>query len=106
MKGIIRGKFSFNNTFFSLTKENGEVLANVSAGSIVLDNGKKVTGSRKSSHSMAEKAAGAIIKKSKEKGIYEIELKVRGVGSGRKIAIKRIRDDEHGRMDGRGSLKT
>jgi small subunit ribosomal protein S11 len=95
MKGFIKVKFSYNNTIFSLTRENGEVLANVSGGSVVLNNNKKVTGARKGSPAMAEKTVEEIIKKAKEKGIDVVILEVKGIGSGRKVAIKKVRENKY-----------
>jgi ribosomal protein S11 len=61
-RGIIHGTFSFNNTILDLSKENGDVLKVVSAGSVELGNNKKVTGTKKGTVFMAEKVAGEIIK--------------------------------------------
>ena len=57
-RGIIHGKFSFNNTILRLAKVNGDALGKtISAGSIDLGNNKKVTGTKKGTPFMAEKAA-------------------------------------------------
>ncbi|CAI2182225.1 6535_t:CDS:2, partial [Funneliformis geosporum] len=90
-KGIIHGTFSFNNTKLDLSKENGDVLKIVTAGSVELGNNKKVTGTKKGTVFMAEKVAEEIIKKAADFGIHNItELRVRKIGAGRDSVIKRI----------------
>jgi small subunit ribosomal protein S11 len=90
--GIIHGKFSFNNTILRLTNENGDALGKtISAGSIDRGGGKKVTGSKKGTGFMAEKVAEEIIKKADEFGVKNITgIKVKGIGVGRDLVIKRI----------------
>ena len=83
-RGIINGYFSFNNTILNLSKENGEVLCQVSAGSL----GER--GTKKATAGVAEKVAEEIIKKANDYGIQEIELQVRNVGAGRDVVIKKI----------------
>jgi len=83
-RGIINGYFSFNNTILNLSKENGEVLVPCSAGSI------GYRGSKKSTSYAAKKATEEIIKKATEYGIYNIKLRVKGVGAGRDIVIKKF----------------
>ena len=89
-RGIIHGKFSFNNTILDLSKENGDVLTWVSGGSVDLGNNKKVTGARKATLFMAEKTAEEIIKKAVEFGISSVKLQVKGIGAGRDAVIKKI----------------
>ena len=91
-RGIIHGSFSFNNTILRLTKENGDALGKTfSAGNVDPGNGKKVTGTRKGTSSMAEKTAEEIIKAAAEFGIRDIvEIRARGIGAGRDLVIKRI----------------
>ncbi|CAH1755724.1 9152_t:CDS:2 [Entrophospora sp. SA101] len=89
-RGIIHGKFSFNNTILDLSKENGDVLTKVSAGSIELGNNKKVTGTKKATAFMAEKVAEEIIRRAAEFGVYNVGIQVKGIGSGRDAVIKRI----------------
>lgn len=89
-RGIINGHFSYNNTVLNLSKENGDVLVQSSSGSVDLGNNKKVTGSKKSTPFMAEKAAEEIIKKASEFGVYTVKLQVKGIGAGRDTVIKKI----------------
>ena len=89
-RGIIHGKFSFNNTSFDLSKRNGDVLTTVSAGSVDLGNNKKVTGTKKATLFMAEKVVREIIRRAIEFGVRDVEIQVRGIGIGRDTAIKTI----------------
>jgi small subunit ribosomal protein S11 len=93
-RGAVNGHFSFNNTILNLSKENGDVLAQVSAGSIDLGNNKKVTGTKKATAFMAEKAAGEIIKRAVEFGVYDVKLQVKGIGSGRDAVIKKLLEEK------------
>ncbi|CAI2163596.1 2065_t:CDS:2 [Funneliformis geosporum] len=91
-RGIIHGTFSFNNTILDLSKENGDVLTTVSAGSVDLGNNKKVTGTKKGTPFMAEKVAKEIIRRAVEFGVYNVELHVKKVGAGRDTVIKTIQE--------------
>jgi len=91
-RGIIHGTFSFNNTKLDLSKENGDVLTTVSAGSVDLGNNKKVTGTKKGTPFMAEKVAKEIIRRAIEFGVYNVELHVKKVGAGRDTVIKTIQE--------------
>ena len=83
-RGAINGYFSFNNTILNLSKENGEVLTQCSAGSI------GYRGSKKSTSYVAQKTVEEIIKRASEYGVYNIKLQVKGVGAGRDAVIKKI----------------
>lgn len=87
-KSVPRGKAyirsTFNNTLITLTDPNGNVLAWGSAGA----NGFK--GSRKSTPYAAQLAAETAARKSMEHGLREIEVLVRGPGSGREAAIRAL----------------
>ena len=89
-RGIIKGRFSFNNTKFDLVKENGDILTWVSAGSVDLGGTKKVTGTRKGTQTMAEKTAEEIIRRAAAFGIHNVKIEARGIGAGRDPALKRI----------------
>lgn len=95
-RGIIHGKFSFNNTILRLTKENGDALGKTfSGGSVEFSNNKKVTGTKKATVSAAEKVAEETIKSAVSFGIHDItEIKVRGIGAGRDPAIKKILEEK------------
>jgi small subunit ribosomal protein S11 len=88
-RGIIHGKFSFNNTVLRLSKENGDALGKtISAGSIGFKNTKKAT------PYAAQKTAEEIIKMAAEYGINNFKLQVRGIGAGRDAVIKKILENE------------
>ena len=80
-KAIAHVKATFNNTIITITDPAGEVLCWDSAGTI----GFK--GSRKSTPFAAQRAAEAVAEKAKKFGVREIEIKVKGPGSGRESAI-------------------
>lgn len=94
-RGIIHGKFSFNNTILRLTKVNGDALGKtVSAGSVDLGNNKKVTGTKKATAFMAEKVAEEIIRRAGEFGVHDVEIQVKGIGAGRDLAIKKLLEEK------------
>ena len=80
-RGIAYVKASFNNTQVTITDVNGETLCWDSAGTV----GFK--GSRKSTPFAATRAAEEAASKAKKLGMQEIEVKVRGAGSGRESAV-------------------
>ncbi|CAJ0829058.1 7921_t:CDS:2 [Entrophospora sp. SA101] len=88
-RGIIHGKFSFNNTILRLTKENGDALGKtISAGSIGFKNTKKGT------PYAAQKVAEEVIKRAAEYGISNVETQVKGIGAGRDAVMKRILEEK------------
>ncbi len=80
-KGIAHVKATFNNTIITITDPTGNVLCQDSAGTI----GFK--GSRKSTPFAAQRAAEACAQKAIKMGMHEVEVKVKGPGSGRESAI-------------------
>lgn len=83
-RGAINGHFSFNNTILNLSRENGNVLAQVSAGSL------GYRGTKKATAFAAQKVAEEIIKKAVEYGVYNVKLQVKKIGAGRDAVIKKI----------------
>ncbi len=81
VKAIAHIKATFNNTIITVTTPGGETLCWDSAGTI----GFK--GSRKSTPFAAQRAAETVADKAKKLGIREIEVRVKGPGSGRESAI-------------------
>ena len=75
---------TFNNTIITLTDPNGNVLAWASAGTV----GFK--GSRKSTPYAAQVAADRAAKRGMEHGLRQVEVYVRGPGSGREAAIRSL----------------
>ena len=80
-KAIAHVKATFNNTIITITDPAGEVLCWDSAGTI----GFK--GSRKSTPFAAQRAAETVAEKARKLGVREVEVKVKGPGSGRESAI-------------------
>jgi len=80
-KAIAHVKATFNNTIITITDVNGETLCWDSAGTI----GFK--GSRKSTPFAAQRAAEKCANTAKKFGIIEVEVRVKGAGSGRESAI-------------------
>jgi small subunit ribosomal protein S11 len=83
-KAIAHVKASFNNTIITVVDSAGQVLAWDSAGTI----GYK--GSRKSTPFAAQRAAEKVADKFKKMGVHEVEVLVRGPGSGRESAIRAL----------------
>jgi small subunit ribosomal protein S11 len=87
-KNIPRGKAfiraTFNNTIVTLTDPNGNVIAWSSAGS----NGFK--GSRKSTPFAAQMTAEAAARRAQEHGLRQVDVFVKGPGSGREMAIRSL----------------
>ncbi len=77
-------KTSFNNTIVSLTDRDGNVIAWESAG------GAGFKGSRKSTPFAAQMAAETAAKAAMEHGVREVEVFVKGPGSGREAAIRSL----------------
>ena len=80
-KAIAHIKATFNNTTVTITDINGDVLAWASAGTV----GFK--GSRKSTPFAAQRAAETCAEKAAKFGVREMEVRVKGPGSGRESAI-------------------
>ena len=80
-KAVAHIKASFNNTLITITDLNGETLCWDSAGTM----GFK--GSRKSTPFAAQRAAEKCANTAKKFGVVELEVRVKGAGSGRESAI-------------------
>ncbi len=83
-KAIAHVKATFNNTIITITDAAGQVIAWDSAGSI----GYK--GSRKSTPFAAQRAATKVADKARKMGVHELQVKVKGPGSGRESAIRSL----------------
>lgn len=75
---------SYNNTLMSLCDEKGNVLAQISAGSM----GFK--GTKKSTPFAASKVADAIAQIARNKGMERVAILIKGVGSGRDSALRAL----------------
>ena len=80
-RAIVHIKATFNNTMITITDVNGETLCWDSAGTI----GFK--GSRKSTPFAAQRAAEKCANSARKYGVNEVEVRVKGAGSGRESAI-------------------
>ena len=80
-KAIVHVKATFNNTLVTFTDANGNVLCTASAGHV----GFK--GSRKSTPFAAQRAAEEAASKARKMGVTEVEVLVKGPGSGRESAV-------------------
>ena len=74
-------KATFNNTTITITDPSGQTLCWASAGTL----GFK--GSRKSTPFAAQRTAEAVAEKAKKAGIRDVDVRVKGPGSGRESAI-------------------
>jgi len=83
-KGICHIRSTFNNTIITITDPNGNVLAWGSGGTAGF------TGSRKSTPYAAQLAAESAAQAAMEHGIREVEVYVKGPGSGREAAIRAL----------------
>ncbi|MCK5428837.1 MAG: 30S ribosomal protein S11 [Anaerolineales bacterium] len=87
-KQIPKGKAfiqsTFNNTIITLTDPQGNVIAWRSAGTV----GFK--GSRKSTAYAAQMAATEAAKRAMEHGLRQVDVNVKGPGSGREAAIRSL----------------
>lgn len=80
-RAVAHIKATFNNTTVTITDLNGDVLCWATAGS----SGFK--GSRKSTPFAAQRAAETCAERAAKFGVKEIEVRVKGPGSGRESAI-------------------
>ena len=87
-KSIPRGrayiKSTFNNTIVTLTDPNGNVISAATAG------GSGFKGSRKSTPFAAQLAAENAARRAMEHGLRQVEVYVKGPGSGREAAIRSL----------------
>ncbi len=75
---------TFNNTTITLTDPNGNVISAASAGQA------NFKGSRKSTPYAAQLAAEQAARKGMEHGLRQIDVYVKGPGSGREAAIRTL----------------
>ena len=76
-EGVAHIKATFNNTLITITDINGDVVCRASAGTV----GFK--GTRKSTPFAAQRAVEQAASVARKMGMVEVEVKVRGPGSGR-----------------------
>jgi small subunit ribosomal protein S11 len=80
--GIAHIQASFNNTLVTVTDMNGNVIVWSSAGN------QGFKGSRKSTPFAAQRAADTAAKKAMEYGMRQVDVYIKGPGSGRESAIR------------------
>ena len=83
-RGVAHIKSTFNNTFISITDVDGNSISWSSAGNV----GFK--GSRKSTPFAAQLAAETAAKVATDHGMRQVEVYVKGPGSGREAAIRSL----------------
>ena len=83
-RAIVHIKATFNNTLITITDPDGDVICSSSAGCV----GFK--GSRKSTPFAAQQAASRCASAAMRNGVREIEIRVKGPGSGRESAISAL----------------
>lgn len=84
VKAVAHIKATFNNTLITIADLNGNTICSSSAGCI----GFK--GSRKSTPFAAQQAAQRAANAATRNGVREVEIKVKGPGSGRESAISAL----------------
>ena len=82
--GVAHIQASFNNTVVTLTDINGNVIVWSSAGN------QGFKGSRKSTPFAAQRAAESAARKAMESGMRQVDVYVKGPGSGRESAIRAL----------------
>jgi small subunit ribosomal protein S11 len=80
-RGVAHIQSTFNNTIVTITDQQGDTLCYASAGTV----GFK--GSRKSTPFAAQRAAEEAASKATKFGLKEIDVRIKGPGSGRESAV-------------------
>ena len=83
-KGVAHVLATFNNTMITITDQRGDTLTWATAGTV----GFK--GSRKSTPFAAQKAAERAAHAAMKMGLKEVEVRVKGPGSGRESAVRAL----------------
>ena len=83
-KAIVHIKATFNNTLITFTDMDGNAICSGSSGHV----GFK--GSRKSPPFAAQQAAQKGAENAKRNGVKEVEIRVKGPGSGREASIRSL----------------
>jgi len=84
VKAVVHIRASFNNTQITITDTDGDTICSDSAGTV----GFK--GSRKSTPFAAQRAAEKCANAAKRFGVREVEVRVKGPGSGRESAVSAL----------------
>jgi small subunit ribosomal protein S11 len=87
-RAVAHIRATFNNTMITITDVNGDTLCWASSGSVSLGGGeKKFSGARKSTPFAAQRAAQYCALEAKKHGVLEMDIRVKGPGSGRESAM-------------------
>ena len=81
-KGMIHIFSTYNNTLLTLTDERGNAYLSYSSGAAGF------SGSKKGTPYAASKAAETLADRARELGLIDIDVRVKGVGSGRESALR------------------
>lgn len=84
LNGVVHIQSTFNNTIVSSCDPQGQVIAWASAGTVGFKGAKKGT------PFAAQQAAEAVAKRSMDQGMRQVEVFVKGPGSGRETAIRAL----------------
>jgi small subunit ribosomal protein S11 len=84
VRAIVHIKATFNNTLITVTDLDGNTVCSSSAG------GVGFKGSRKSTPFAAQRAAQLCANAAMRNGVREVEIRVKGPGSGRESAISAL----------------
>ncbi|NQT45985.1 MAG: 30S ribosomal protein S11 [Candidatus Omnitrophica bacterium] len=82
--GVVHIQATFNNTIVTITDKEGKTVCWSSTGNVGF------SGSKKSTPFAAGIAADTAAKKARECGMKEVDVEVKGPGSGRESAIRSI----------------
>ena len=82
--GIVHIQATFNNTIVTITDQTGNVVAWSSSGV------QGFKGSRKSTPFASQRAAEDAVKKAMEHGMKNVEVYVKGPGTGRESALRAL----------------
>ena len=88
--GIAHIHATFNNTIITITDPTGAVLAWSSSGC------QNFKGSRKGTPFAAQLAGAAVAQSAREHGVRQVEVRVKGPGSGRESSIRAL---QHGGLE-------
>ena len=83
-RGVVHIKATFNNTHVTITSPTGDTVSWGAAGAV----GFK--GTRKSTPYAAQRAADRAATAAARHGMKEVEVRVKGVGSGRESAVRAL----------------
>ena len=83
-EGVVHIHSTFNNTIVTITDKEGNVISWASSGTL------GIKGSKKSTPYAAGTAAEAAGKAAKDAGMKKVDVFVKGLGSGREMAIRSL----------------